>query len=171
MPSAAIWARISTQRESQERSLELQIDRLRTAARERGYEVAQEYAHRDMSGWATGKGLDRALDGVIADGKAMGFSALFVTRVDRLSRGGVLHTLGAIKRLADAGIVFVAIDAGGQLDTSSAEGELLLAAYAVMARLFSEQQSARIKEGLSRARERGVKLGRPRKKRRSRVVK
>ena len=167
---AAIWARISTQKESQARSLESQLARLRVAAAERGYEVVMEYAHRDMSGWATGKGLDAAIDGVISDSAAIGFNALMVTSVDRLSRGGVLYTLGVIKRLDEAGVRFVSVDSGANIDMGTPEGELILAAYAAIARLFSENHSARVKEGMLRARERGVRLGRPPKKRRSRVI-
>ena len=169
---AAIWARISTQKESQERSLESQLDRLRAAAAERGYEVVREYANRDMSAWATAKGLDKALEGVIAESRGDdGFDALLVTRIDRLSRGGILHMLGVVKQLNEAGIRFIAVDDVGHMDTGTWEGEMMVALHAAMARIFSEQQSARVKEGLARARERGVRLGRPPKKRRDRVIK
>lgn len=170
-PKAALWARISTRKESQERSLEVQMDRLREAAAARGYKVSMEYGWRGLSGWDTAKGLDEAIDTLLEDAEAVGFEAVFVTRLDRFSRAGILHTLGAFQRLKERGIRFIAIDEIGEVDTGSPQGEMIISNLATMARWFSESHSARVKEGMARAKERGVKMGRPRKSRRSRVVK
>ena len=103
-PKAAIWARVSTAKETQSDALEHQLARLRAEAARRGYDVARVYQHRGLSTYRTAAGLDEAIDGVIADAAADGVGVLLVTRVDRLSRGGVLHTLAAVKRLTDAGV-------------------------------------------------------------------
>ena len=167
-PKAAIWARVSTGKEEQAAALEHQLERRREEADRQGYEVVRVYEHRGLSAYNTQDGLDRALDGVIADSGEYGFGVLLVTRVDRLSRGGVLHTLTAIQRLSDSGVRLEALDdflfSAQAEDSPEAEmlRELLLATLAAVARLQSAQQSKRTRIGQARARAEGKHLGRPR---------
>ena len=162
-PKAALWARTSTSKESQAGSLELQLERLRAAARENGFLVAREYAHNGMSAFRTAQGLDGAIDNLIADAAADGFSALFVTRVDRFSRAGTLYTLSAIQRMADAGIRFAAVDEFLFADPNDPINEMLLSVLSAIAKLQSVQQSERVRRGQARARAAGKHIGRPRK--------
>lgn len=135
----------------------------------RGYDVARVYQHRGLSAYRTAQGLDGAIDSLIADAAADGVSVLLVTRLDRLSRGGVLHTLAAVKRLADAGVRLEALDdflfsAGDDSPEAEMLRELLLSVLAAVARLQSAQQSKRVRLGQARARAAGKHLGRPRKR-------
>ena len=167
-PKAALWARVSTGKEEQAAALEHQLERLREEAERRGYEVVRVYQHRGLSAYNTQSGLDRSLDYLIAHSESDGFSVLLVTRVDRLSRGGVLHTLAAVQRLADNGVRLEALD--DIIFSAEAEEspeaqmlrELLLANLAAVARLQSAQQSQRVRRGQARARREGKHLGRPR---------
>ena len=165
---AALWARVSTGKQEQELALEHQLARLQEEADLRGYQVVRVYQHRGLSAYNTADGLDRELDGVIADSANDGFGVLLVTRVDRLSRGGVLHTLAAVKRLSDSGVRLEALDdflfSAGADDSPEAEmlRELLLATLAAVARLQSAQQSKRTRIGQARAKAAGVHIGRPR---------
>ena len=161
-PKAALWARVSTAKEMQGRALEQQLERLREEAARRGYEVVREYAHRGLSAYRTTEGLDGALDGVIADAAALGFSALFVTRIDRLSRGGSLYTLAAIQRMADAGVQFVAIDEFLLGDPTDPVNEMVLSVLSAVAKMSSVQHGERVRLGQARARAEGKHLGRPR---------
>ena len=163
---AALWARVSTAKEEQGRALEHQLARLREEADRRGYEVVRVYEHRGLSAYNTQDGLDGALDGVIADSEEHGFGVLLVTRVDRLSRGGILHTLGAIQRLSDNGVRLEALDdflfsATDDSPEAAMLRELMLATLAAVARLQSAQQSQRVRRGQARARAEGKHLGRP----------
>ena len=59
---AAVYARVSTTRQAQTQGIEQQLDRLRTAVAERGWELDDQHVYRDdgYSGARLGRpGLDR----------------------------------------------------------------------------------------------------------------
>ena len=98
---AAVYARVSTTRQAQAQTIEQQLDRLRAAVAERGWELDEQHVYRDdgYSGARLGRpGLDRLRDhAALAD-----LDVVVVTAPDRLARNYV-HQVLLIEELAGHG--------------------------------------------------------------------
>src|SRR5487761_1540761 len=88
----AVYARVSTTRQAQAQGIEQQLDRLRAAAAERGWDLDDQHVYRDdgYSGARIGRpGLDRLRDhAALAD-----LDVVLVTAPDRLARNYVHQVL------------------------------------------------------------------------------
>src|SRR5215468_719632 len=97
----AVYARVSTTRQARAQGIELQLDRLRAAVTERGWELRDQHVYRDdgYSGASLGRpGLDRLRDhAALAD-----LDVVLVTAPDRLARNYV-HQVLLIEELAGHG--------------------------------------------------------------------
>jgi site-specific DNA recombinase len=97
----ALYARVSTTRQAQAQGIEQQLDRLRGAAADRGWELDDQHVYRDdgYSGASLGRpGLDRLRDhAALAD-----LDLVLVTAPDRLARNYV-HQVLLIDELAARG--------------------------------------------------------------------
>jgi site-specific DNA recombinase len=97
----AVYARVSTVRQAQAQGVEQQLDRLRAAAAERGWELDDRHVYRDdgFSGASLSRpGLDRLRDhAALAD-----LDVVLVTAPDRLARNYV-HQVLLIEELAGHG--------------------------------------------------------------------
>src|SRR2546421_3080896 len=97
----AAYARVSTTRQAQAQGIEQQLDRLRAAAAERGWELDDQHVYRDdgYSGARIGRpGLDRLRDhAALAE-----LDLVLVTAPDRLARNYV-HQVLLIEELAGRG--------------------------------------------------------------------
>jgi site-specific DNA recombinase len=97
----AVYARVSTTRQAQAQGIEQQLDRLRGAAAERGWELDDQHVYRDdgYSGARIGRpGLDRLRDhAALAE-----LDLVLVTAPDRLARNYV-HQVLLIDELAGRG--------------------------------------------------------------------
>ena len=98
---AAVYARVSTTRQAQAQGIEQQLDRLRAAVAERGWELDDQHVYRDdgYSGARLGRpGLDRLRDhAAVAE-----LDAVVVAAPDRLARNYV-HQVLLIDELAGHG--------------------------------------------------------------------
>jgi len=97
MVRAAIWARVSTDRQETEN----QVLQLQEWARGRGLEVVQVYQVEE-SAWQ-GRHL-KAFSQVYEDARKGRFRVLLVWALDRLSREGPLATLEIVHRLGRYGV-------------------------------------------------------------------
>jgi site-specific DNA recombinase len=97
----AVYARVSTTRQAQAQTIEQQLDRLRAAAAERGWELDGQHVYRDdgYSGARLGRpGLDRLRDhAALAE-----LDVVLVTAPDRLARNYV-HQVLLVDELAGHG--------------------------------------------------------------------
>jgi site-specific DNA recombinase len=97
----AVYARVSTTRQTQAQTIEQQLDRLRAAAAERGWELDGQHVYRDdgFSGARLGRpGLDRLRDhAALAD-----LDVVLVAAPDRLARNYV-HQVLLVDELAGHG--------------------------------------------------------------------
>ena len=97
----AVYARVSTARQAQSQTIEQQLDRLRAAAGERGWELDDQHVYRDdgYSGASLSRpGLDRLRDhAALAD-----LDVVLVTAPDRLARNYV-HQVLLIEELTGRG--------------------------------------------------------------------
>src|SRR3974377_459767 len=89
---AAVYARVSTTRQAQAQGIEQQLDRLRTAVAERGWDLDDQHVYRDdgYSGARLGRpGLDRLRDhAALAE-----LDVVVVAAPDRLARNYVHQVL------------------------------------------------------------------------------
>src|SRR5436190_1284086 len=98
---AAVYARVSTTRQTQAQTIEQQLDRLHAAAAERGWALDERHVYRDdgYSGASLGRpGLDRLRDHAALDD----LDVVLVTAPDRLARNYV-HQVLLIDELAGRG--------------------------------------------------------------------
>lgn len=149
----AIYARTSTVNKGQDTGL--QIDELRSAARQRGMEITGEYIDEGVSG-----SVDKRpeLDAMMAAAHAGKFDVLLVWRFDRFARS-TRHLLDALETFRTLGVGFVSLRE--QVDTTTPAGKALFTMIAAVAELERELIRERVRAGVQRAKKNGVKTGRP----------
>jgi DNA invertase Pin-like site-specific DNA recombinase len=147
----ALYARVSTT----DQNADLQLVELRRYAAARGWVVAAEFVDRGVSGAVVSR---PALDQLWATARRRDVDGVVVWRFDRLSRS-VSDLVRSLEEFRALGVAFVSIHE--QIDTNSPTGRVVFAVVAAMAEFEREILRERVKAGLSRARERGVRLGRP----------
>lgn len=149
--SAAIYARVSTERQEKEQTIDSQLDALHRAAREGGYEVSPGHVFTDerCSGARLDRpGLDRLRD-LASEGM---FEAVLVYSPDRLARRYAYQVL-VMEELQRSGceVVFLNRDFG-----ESPEERMLLQIQGV----FAEYERALIQERARRGRLFAARQGR-----------
>ncbi len=147
----ALYARVSTA----DQDADLQLVELRRYAAARGWVIAAEFVDRGVSGAATSRPV---LDQLWAAARRRNIDGVVVWRFDRFSRS-VSDLVRSLEEFRALGIAFVSIHE--QIDTSSPTGRVVFAVVAAMAEFEREILRERVRAGLARARERGVRLGRP----------
>ncbi|MEJ2330933.1 MAG: recombinase family protein, partial [Gammaproteobacteria bacterium] len=133
--------------------LDLQRDALQAAG------VAPDRVYQDL---ASGRKDDRP--GLAACLKALQpDNTLVVWKLDRLGRD-LKHLVNTVDELSQRGIgLKVLAGAGAQIDTTTANGKLVLGIFAALAEVETELIRERTRAGLAAARARGRLGGRPRK--------
>ena len=150
---AAIYARVSTARD-QDPTMQLEV--LREFAERSGYEVVREYVDHGVSGT---KASRPALNQLMDAARKRELDAVLVYRFDRFARS-VRHLVTALDEFEALAVDFVSYCEN--LDTSTPFGKAMFAIVAALAQLDRDVIVERSVEGQRRARERGVKIGRPR---------
>jgi DNA invertase Pin-like site-specific DNA recombinase len=103
MKRAALYMRISTKNHGQ--TIETQRVALMEFARNRGFEIAAEYANEGISG---SKDSRPALDRLMKDAQAKRFDAVLVARFDRFARS-TKHLVLALEQFSHLGIDFLSL--------------------------------------------------------------
>ena len=136
------YARVS----SAGQSLEVQLSKLKKEKCERVYQEKR-----------SGTNIDRpefqACMNYLREG-----DTLVVTRLDRLARS-VVHLADLAKRFQKENIDLIVIDQ--KIDTSTSTGRLMFNMLASIAEFENDLRSERQKEGIAKAKENGVRFGRP----------
>src|SRR5437763_15593173 len=84
-PTIAMYARVSTERQAESRTIEHQIDALTTYATQQGWEVGAEHTYRDDG--VSGARLDRPALDRLRDAATRGeVDVVLITSPDRLAR-------------------------------------------------------------------------------------
>ena len=138
------YARVS----SVGQSLEVQEDLLRQAGCEKVY--AEKKSGRTAADRAA---LQEAMD-YVREG-----DTLVVTRLNRLARS-IMDLRQIVDRLADKGVSFRCLQQGA-IDTSRSDGKLLLNILASFAEFEADIRSERQRDGIEKAKAKGVYKGRP----------
>jgi DNA invertase Pin-like site-specific DNA recombinase len=150
MKRAAIYLRVS----SLDQHPETQGIELRQFARQRGYEIFEEYVDHGVSG---AKVRRPALDRLLKDAHRRRFDAVLVWSCDRLARS-TKHFLDVLDELAQLGIQFhsqrEAIDTQGPL------GRAIIVIISAIAELEKSLIVERVRAGMRRAKMEGRHIGR-----------
>ena len=154
MTSAVTYHRVSTA----DQDPELAREDLRRGAQARGLDVVEEIEETGSGARGDRPGLARVLD--LA--RRSRISTVLVWKLDRFGRSS-LDLLSNIKALTDAGVRFVAVTQGLDVQPrGDAMSQLILTVLAGVAEFERELIKERTAQGVAKARRKGVRLGRPR---------
>jgi len=152
MPRLALYCRVSTI----EQHVEPQLHALRSYAEARGLEVAGEYLDEGISG---AKDRRPALDRLLADARRRVFDVIACVKLDRLARS-VHHPTSLAREFQALGIDLVVLDQA--IDTSTPAGRLLFHVLGSIAEFERDLIRERTVAGMTSAKRRGARIGRPR---------
>jgi DNA invertase Pin-like site-specific DNA recombinase len=139
------YARVS----STGQSLEVQLDKLNKAGCDKIY-------HEKQSGKTAARPEFQKCMNYLREG-----DTLVITKLDRLARS-VIHLSQVAERFQGESIDLLVIDQA--IDTSTPTGRLMFNMLAAIAEFETDLRSERQLEGIAKAKEHGVKFGRPTKR-------
>jgi len=148
----ALYLRVSTN----EQSTDMQRGDLETMCHRRGWMICELYEDH-ISG---SKDSRPGLDALMAAARKNKFDAVLVWRFDRFARS-LTHLLSALEIFRTHGIDFISYTE--QIDTTSPAGKLLFSLLGAIAEFERSLIRDRVKAGVARAKENGIRFGRPRK--------
>lgn len=149
---AGLYLRVSTS----DQTTQNQRVELEAYCRRQGWEVAGTY---DDSGVSGAKAERPALNRMLADAASKKLDVIVCWKIDRLGRSTV-HLLGLLERLQALGVGFVSTTQA--IDTTTAYGRMVLTFLSAIAEFERDLIKERVRAGMRRAREEGVRVGRPR---------
>lgn len=150
---AVLYARVSTQEQTEGYSLDAQIGRCREYCEAQGWEVVSEYLDPGFSG----RSVQRPqFEQIMKDAEAGLLDVLVVHKLDRFSRS-LRDTITYLGRLADYGVGFVSIEE--RFDYTRPEGRLQMHILAALGQWYSENLGQEIKKGLEQRAREGLWLG------------
>lgn len=150
----ALYGRVSTKDKGQQ--VQNQVRQLREFAAHSGWTVVAEYIDHE-----SGKVSDREqFQAMFAAASKRQFEILLFWSLDRLSREGVLPTLQHLQRLTAYGIGYRSYTEQ-YFDSCGIFRDAVIAIIATVAKQERIRISERVRAGLSTARNKGKRLGRP----------
>lgn len=149
--NVALYARVS----KLDQDPEAQLLDLRRYCNARGWTFV-EFVDHGVSG---AKDSRPQLDAMIRDVKRRTFDAVVCWKLDRLGRS-MRHLVGLLDDFRALGVGFITVGEG--LDTTTPAGRLIFGIFASVAEFERERIRERILLSISRRRDRGDRLGRPR---------
>jgi DNA invertase Pin-like site-specific DNA recombinase len=147
---AALYMRVSTIDQHPQN----QLNELRNFAQQRGFEIAEEYTDRGVSGT---KARRPALDKMLKDAHRHKFDVVVVWACDRLARS-TKHFLQVLDELNDLGIQF--LSQREAIDTDGPLGRAIVVIVSAVAELERSLIVERVRAGMRRAKLDGRRIGR-----------
>jgi|SaaInlStandDraft_7_1057024.scaffolds.fasta_scaffold87457_1 DNA invertase Pin-like site-specific DNA recombinase len=146
-----IYTRVSTKNQD----IEMQISKLKEYCKNHNYEIINIF--QDVG---TGKNIKRnQYQDLLKEIHLRSFDTLLIWKLDRLSRS--LKDLLEIGELLNSkNINLISYD--GAIDTTSPQGKMMFQMMGIFAEFQRNLIIDNVKAGLDRAKQKGVKLGRPR---------
>jgi len=151
MKKVGIYGRLSTKDQDPESQL---LD-LRKYVKLRNWTIYQEYVDWGVSG---AKESRPALDRLMKDARKRKFDILLVWKFDRFARS-TKHLVTALEELEGLGIDFCSYE--DSIDTSTNHGKLVFTIMGAIAEFERSLIRERVLAGVRRAKENGIRLGRP----------
>lgn len=147
----AFYMRVSTASQK----YDLQTDGLENYSKRAGLEIVAEYLDTAISGRKEGR---PALKELMQAARNHEFDIVLVWKFDRFARS-VSHLLKTLEEFNHLGIRFISVQ--DQIDTNSPMGKAMFTIIGAMSELESSLISERVKAGMTAAKSRGKRLGRP----------
>jgi len=148
---AGIYTRVSTENQS----VGMQLSDLRGFAKQKDFKIYKEYCDIGISG---SKDSRPQLDMLMDDARKRKINIVLVWKFDRFARS-TRHLINALHEFNHLGIHFISFTEN--IDTSSPAGKVLFAIISAMAEFERDLIRERVKAGIGRAKQKGVRLGRP----------
>lgn len=152
----ALYLRVSTD----EQTIDNQMPSLTNLVRQRGWQIHDIYQEQ-ASAWRVGH--QKELARLMEDARKGKFEAVIVWALDRLTREGVAGLILMIERFNKYGVKVISLQEGWT-EYPNEFTPVFLAMMGFFAKYESDRRSERTKAGLERARNQGIKLGRPKGK-------
>jgi len=150
MKRVALCMRVSTV----DQHPETQAIELRQFARQRGFEIVQEYTDHGISGTKVRR---PALDQLLKDAHRRKFDAVLVWSCDRLARS-TKHFLQVLDELSELGVQF--LSQREAIDTEGPLGRAMIVIISAIAELERSLIVERVRAGMRRAKLEGRRIGR-----------
>jgi DNA invertase Pin-like site-specific DNA recombinase len=151
MNKVALYLRVSTAQQT----VENQRLELEKYAGRQDWSIVKVYEDSGISGSRS----DRpALQSMLKDAAKGKFSILVVWKIDRLARS-VADLLNILQVLRGHGVDFISTTQA--IDTTTSYGKMVMTFLGAIAEFERETIIERVKSGIQRAKEQGVRLGRP----------
>lgn len=150
---AALYARISTLNHGQD--CEVQLRELRQYCQRRGFEIAEEFVDKGVSGLRERR---PALDRLMISCRKRLVDAVVVYRYDRFARS-LRQLVNSLEEFRALNIEFISLHEG--VDTSTPNGRLVFGIFASIAEFERELIRDRVRSGLAAAKAKGKRIGRP----------
>ncbi|MGA8699544.1 MAG: recombinase family protein [Xanthobacteraceae bacterium] len=154
----AIYARVSTDDKGQ--NPENQLRELRDWVINSGHAISQEYVDYDSG--RKGAKKRKQFAELFEDAAKRKFDCVLFWALDRFSREGMAQTIIHLQRLSSYGVAFHSYTEPHLATDNELVRNILLALLSSLAKVEAQKISERTKSGMSRARAKGVKIGRPR---------
>ena len=148
---AALYARVSTDRQSTEN----QLRELRQTAQRLGWEVVGEFVDTGISG-AKGRKDRPQLDALLKGVSRKDFDVVASWSVDRLGRS-LIDLVGLLQELHSTGVDLYLHQQG--INTTTPAGKALFGMMGVFAEFERGMIQERVRSGMARAKEKGTKSG------------
>jgi DNA invertase Pin-like site-specific DNA recombinase len=153
----AIYARVSTEDRGQDP--ENQLAQLRAWCASAGHTIIAEYVDHASGGKDASKRPRFAA--MLDAAHRRQFDVVLCWALDRLSREGMVPTIGHLQRFAAAGVAFHSYSEPMLSTDNEMVRDIVLAVMASLAKVERQRISDRTKAGLARVRAKGQRLGRP----------
>jgi DNA invertase Pin-like site-specific DNA recombinase len=153
----AIYARVSTDDKGQDP--ENQLRELRDWVINSGHTVSREYVDYDSG--RKGAEKRKQFAALFDDAAKRKFDCVLFWALDRFSREGMAQTIIHLQRLSSNGVAFHSYTESHLATDNELVRNILLALLSSLAKVEAQKISQRTRAGMSRARAKGVKLGRP----------
>jgi DNA invertase Pin-like site-specific DNA recombinase len=152
----AIYVRVSTDDRGQDP--DNQLMQLRAWCAAVGHQIVGEYI--DHASGTNGSSKRPRFAAMMEDVYRRQFDLVLVWALDRLSREGMVPTIGHLQRLASYGVAFHSYTEPMLSTDNELVRDIVLAVMASLAKVERQKISERTKAGLQRARANGKRLGR-----------
>ena len=153
----AIYARVSTDDKGQDP--ENQLRELRDWVINSGHVISREYVDYDSG--RKGAEKRKQFAALFDDAAKRKFDSVLFWALDRFSREGMAQTIVHLQRLSSYGVTFHSYTEPHLATDNELVRNILLALLSSLAKVEAQKISERTRAGMSRARAKGIKIGRP----------
>ena len=153
---AALYARVSTEEQTEGYSINAQIRAFNALCQGRGWTSYREYIEAGKSAHTDNINKRPVFKEAIEDALSGKYDVLVVHKIDRFARK-LQVTLEYFNKLSEAGVGFVSIQ--NEIDYTTSQGKLMLSIQGALAEYYSDNLSEECKKGWTERKRQGLYCG------------